>query len=143
MRDIAAVALKLKLDGLIVSNTTIERPPEVAALPHGTETGGLSGAPLRDRSTAVLRRMAELTRGQITLIGAGGVSSGADAYAKIRAGASAVQLYTAFAYDGPPLVPRVKAELAVALRADGFTSVEEAVGADVPEMARARRRARK
>ncbi len=91
LADVAAVAVARGLDGIIVSNTTLARPPAVAALPHGQETGGLSGVPLMGPATDVLRDMYRLTRGKVPLIGAGGVSSGADAYAKIRAGASLVQ----------------------------------------------------
>ena len=127
--DIAAVALGERVDGLIVSNTTISRPPTLAAAAK-TEGGGLSGAPLRDLATETVRDMYALTRGKLTIVGAGGVGSGRDAYDKIRAGASAVQLYTALVYDGPPLVPRIKNELAALLKADGFASVADAVGAD-------------
>ena len=88
-----------KVDGIIVSNTTVARPPAVAAHPHGAEMGGLSGAPLMESSTAVLSEMYRLTKGRIPLIGCGGVSDGKDAYRKIRAGASLVQMYTAFAYQ--------------------------------------------
>jgi dihydroorotate dehydrogenase len=91
LADVAAVALARGLDGIIVSNTTLARPPCVTSLPHGNETGGLSGAPLMAPATQVLRDMYRLTKGRVPLIGAGGVSSGADAYAKIRAGASLVQ----------------------------------------------------
>jgi dihydroorotate dehydrogenase len=91
LADVAAVALARGLDGIIVSNTTLARPPCVTALPHGNETGGLSGAPLMTPATQVLRDVYRLTKGRVPLIGAGGVSSGADAYAKIRAGASLVQ----------------------------------------------------
>ncbi len=128
LSDVAKVALARGIDGIICTNTTLARPPSVTALPHGNETGGLSGAPLMGPATEVLREMYRLTRGRVPIIGAGGVSSGADAYAKIRAGASLVQVrltclpaprclltvlrpgqvYTAFAYDGPPLIPRVK-----------------------------------
>lgn len=115
--------------GLIVSNTTIARPPGLRGL-HRGETGGLSGAPLFEPSTALLRRVHGLARGRLTLIGCGGVSSGEQAYAKIRAGASLVQIYAAFAYAGPALVPRLKRDLAALLRRDGFRHVHEAVGAD-------------
>jgi dihydroorotate dehydrogenase len=81
-------------------------------------------------STQVLRRFHSLTNGRFLLIGAGGIGSGADAYAKIRAGAQAVQLYSALAYEGPGLVVRIKRDLAALLRADGFRSVQEAVGAE-------------
>ena len=93
--DIAAVALGERVDGLIVSNTTISRPPTRRAAAAKTEGGGLSGAPLRDLATETVRDMYALTRGKLTIVGAGGIGSGRDAYDKIRAGASAVQLYTA------------------------------------------------
>lgn len=130
LKDIARVATSLKLDGLIVSNTTIERPPAIQSHIHGHETGGLSGKPLFAKSTEVLHRMYALTKGKIVLVGVGGVSSGEDAYKKIRAGATLVELYTALSYEGPSLVPRVKRELAACLARDGFTSVADAVGAD-------------
>eukprot|EP00058_Branchiostoma_floridae_P019413 XP_002604903.1 hypothetical protein BRAFLDRAFT_264353 [Branchiostoma floridae] len=129
--DIAAVATRQKcaVDGLIVTNTTISRP-ETLQSTNKTETGGLSGPPVRHMSTETVRDMYKLTKGQLPIIGVGGVSCGADAYEKIRAGASLVQLYTAMAYQGPPVVNRIKRELEKLLREDGFTSVSEAVGAD-------------
>ncbi|KAF5188904.1 Dihydroorotate dehydrogenase (quinone) protein [Thalictrum thalictroides] len=130
LEDIAAVALTLRLDGLIISNTTIARPDPVSTYPVAGESGGLSGKPLFTPSTTILNEMYILTRGRIPLIGCGGVSSGEDAYKKIRAGASLVQLYTAFAYGGPALIPQIKAELAECLERDGFKSVHEAIGAD-------------
>ncbi|GLJ30003.1 hypothetical protein SUGI_0593150 [Cryptomeria japonica] len=130
LADIAAVALTLRLDGLIISNTTISRPDSVIGLPHADEMGGLSGKPLFKLSTDVLKEMYQLTRGRITLIGCGGISSGEDAYRKIRAGATLVQLYSAFAYEGPALIPQIKTELAACLERDGFKSIQEAVGAD-------------
>lgn len=128
--DIAAVALRTGVDGLVISNTTIARPAEVQAHEHGSEAGGLSGKPLFDMSTAVLSDMYRLTKGKLPIIGCGGVSNGYDAYAKIRAGASLVQCYTSFAYEGPRLVPMVKRQLQECLERDGFASVAEAVGAD-------------
>ncbi len=117
------------LQGIIVSNTTITRP-ETLRSPLKGETGGLSGPPLMALSTTMLSRFhAANDRHRLTLIGAGGVASGADALAKIRAGASAVQLYSAMVYEGPGLITRVKRELAARLRAEGFASVGEAVGA--------------
>ncbi|WP_043359807.1 quinone-dependent dihydroorotate dehydrogenase [Belnapia sp. F-4-1] len=113
--------------GLIVSNTTIARPESLRSA-HRGEAGGLSGAPLRDRATEVLRHCHWIAGGRLTLVGVGGIASGADALAKIRAGASLVQLYTAFAYAGPALVPEILRDLAALLRRDGFTSVAEAVG---------------
>jgi len=127
--DIAGVALETGIDGLIATNTTIERP---AGLTGGAadQAGGLSGKPLFEPSTRVLADMYRLTGGKLPLIGVGGVSSGDDAYAKIRAGASLVQLYTALVYQGPGLVNRIKRRLVELLRADGFNSITEAVGAD-------------
>ena len=115
------------LDAIIVSNTTIARPASLKSA-QAAETGGLSGAPLLEPSTQVLRRFHAAAAGRVALIGAGGVSDGAGAYAKIRAGARAVQLYSALVYGGPGLVTRIKRDLAARLRADGFAAVEDAVG---------------
>jgi dihydroorotate dehydrogenase len=123
--DIARAAIDGGIDGLIVSNTTLARPGVDSA-----EAGGLSGAPLFVASTAILRAFRTATGGTLPLIGAGGVDSGAAAYAKLRAGASAVQLYTALVYEGPGLVARIKRELAALLRRDGFASVAAAVGSE-------------
>ena len=122
---IARVAIDGGVAGLIVSNTTLARPGIASS-----EAGGLSGAPLFAPSTEVLRRFARATEGRLALIGVGGIASAVDAYAKIRAGASAVQLYTALVYHGPALVPRLKTDLAALLRRDGFGSVADAVGVD-------------
>jgi dihydroorotate dehydrogenase len=116
------------LNGIIVSNTTIARS-ETLASPQRGESGGLSGAPLLAASTAVLARFHAANKGHLVLIGAGGVASGADALAKIRAGACAVQLYSALVYGGPGLVQRIKKDLAARLRAEGFASVTDAIGA--------------
>ena len=127
--DIAEVALAGGADGLIVSNTTIARPAGLAS-PAAAQAGGLSGRPLFAPSTAVLADMYRLTGGRLPLIGVGGIASAEDAYAKIRAGASLLQLYTALVYQGPGLVVRIKQGLAQRLRADGFASLDSAVGAD-------------
>ncbi|GLR79444.1 quinone-dependent dihydroorotate dehydrogenase [Azospirillum oryzae] len=127
--DIAAVALESGIDGLIVSNTTIARPDSIPAAMR-SEAGGLSGAPLFEPSTSVLREIYALTGGKLPIVGVGGVATGEDAYAKIRAGASLVQLYSAMVYAGPAVVHRIRRELAELLRRDGFRSVAEAVGAD-------------
>ena len=126
--DIAAVIGEAAIEGLIVSNTTIARPATLRSA-DTKEQGGLSGAPLLEPSTHILREMRRRT--SITLIGVGGVSSGAEAYAKIRAGASLVQLYTALAYRGPGLVAHIKRELLACLARDGFGAVADAVGADI------------
>ena len=126
MADIAGVARDLALDALVVSNTTIGLRGGLSK--HGAETGGLSGRPLFALSTEVLRGFARELRGAVPLIGVGGVSGAQDAYAKIAAGASAVQLYTALIYEGPGLVGRMLAELPGVLRAEGHESVAAAVG---------------
>lgn len=128
--DIAELALAHKLDGLIVSNTTIARPSTLKNR-HAHETGGLSGAPLLVRSTAVLRSMRRLTQGKLTLVGVGGIATGADAFAKIKAGATLVQLYTALAYQGPGLITRIKRELLEILAREQLGSIGEAVGKEV------------
>ena len=126
-RDIAEVALETGIDGLIISNTTVGRPPGlVSRFAH--EAGGLSGRPLFAPSTALLAEMYRLTRGRLPLIGVGGIASAEDAYAKIRAGASLVQLYTALVFAGPDLVAQIKTGLAELLERDGFGSIEHAVG---------------
>jgi dihydroorotate dehydrogenase len=122
------------VQGLIVSNTTVSRPSGLLS-PFAREAGGLSGAPLFRPSTAMLARAFLLARGRLALIGVGGVATGQDALTKIRAGASLVQIYTAFAYSGPALIPRVKRELAFALRAAGFASIKDAVGSDAERLA--------
>lgn len=128
-RDIADVVLQAELDGLIVSNTTIARPDGLIS-DNKVEVGGLSGPPLFDPSTRVLSQMYRLTGGRLPLIGVGGIATGAQAYAKIRAGASLVQLYTALIYQGTAQVTRINRELASLLRRDGFATVSAAVGAD-------------
>ena len=115
------------LAGIMVANTTVTRPELVSR--HREEAGGLSGAPLMGLATRVLGEFAAASAGRLVLVGVGGIGSGADAYAKIRAGASAVQLYSALVFEGPGLVSRIKRELAARLRADGFASVSTAVGA--------------
>ena len=125
--DIAEVALAAGIEGLIVSNTTIARPPSLKSR-HASEAGGLSGAPLFEPSTRILREMYARTGAKLILIGVGGVASGSDAYAKIRAGASLVQLYSALAFEGSGLVGRIKQELLACLVRDGFANVGDAVG---------------
>jgi dihydroorotate dehydrogenase len=140
LEPIVAVILRAGIDGLIVGNTTVARPPSLRARDRA-EAGGLSGAPLLHPSTELLRAVYRQTDGRLTLIGTGGVASGADAYDKIRAGASAVQLYSALVYRGPALVTAIKRDLAQRLRADGFESIAAAVGADHRADQPARRRA--
>jgi dihydroorotate dehydrogenase len=125
--DIADAALKTGIDGLIATNTTVERPDSLRGMAKG-ETGGLSGKPLFGLATRVLSEFYRATAGKLPLIGVGGILSGADAYAKIKAGASLVQIYSGMIYRGPGLVEEVKRDLVLRLKADGFRSVREAVG---------------
>ena len=128
-RDVAEVALASAVDGLVVGNTTVSRPAGLRSA-RRSEAGGLSGRPLFQLSTEALADFHKLTQGRLPLIGVGGIASGHDAYLKIRAGASLVQLYTALVYQGPALIGRIKRELVQFLARDGFRSVAEAVGAD-------------
>jgi len=125
--SVIGVAGEFGLDGLIATNTTLARSGPFAG---AAEAGGLSGRPLFEPSTELLSEMFRLTSGKVPMVGVGGIASGADAYRKIRAGASLVQLYTALVFQGPALVERIKRELAELLARDGFTSVSAAVGAD-------------
>lgn len=123
---IAELAVEMRLDAIIATNTTLSR--DGLHGPHATETGGLSGAPLFERSTRVLARLAKLTGGKIPLVGVGGIGSGRDAFQKILAGATAVQLYTALVWQGLSLVPQVLRDLDRLLAEAGHGSVAEAVG---------------
>lgn len=125
--DIADVAINSGIAGLIVSNTTVERNAGLKN-PLKTEIGGLSGRPLLAPSTELLSEMYFRTEGKVALIGVGGIASGSDAYEKICAGASLVQLYTGLIYHGPKLVRRIKDDLATMLKQDDFSCVADAVG---------------
>ena len=126
---IASVALAQNIDGLLVSNTTIMRPSHLKSRAQN-ELGGLSGRPLFAKSTSLLADMYRRVQGSIPLIGIGGVSTGDDAYMKIRAGASLVQLYTALIYEGPGLISQIKTELAQRMATDGFDKISSIVGID-------------
>jgi dihydroorotate dehydrogenase len=125
---IVAAALDHRIDALIVSNTTLDRPDTLRS-PRRGEAGGLSGRPLRERARAALEAAAAASAGRLPLIAVGGIDSGDEAFARILAGASAVQLYSALVFEGPGLVGRIKRDLAARLRAEGFSSVSDAVGA--------------
>jgi dihydroorotate dehydrogenase len=127
--EIVSVLTAARIDGIIVSNTTKQRP----SLRSGArdQQGGLSGRPLFAPSTRLLAEVRVLTKGAVPLIGVGGIASGADAYEKICAGANALQLYTALIYHGTVLVTDIKRDLAELLRRDGFTSISQAVGSKV------------
>ena len=126
--DVADVALSSGIDGLIATNTTLDRNDLHSA--HKTEKGGLSGTPLFKKSTRVLAHLYQATDGKLPIIGVGGIASAQDAYTKIKAGASAVQLYSALTYHGLGLIPQIATGLDELLKRDGFTSVAEAVGTD-------------
>nr|SVE76473.1 EOG090X08P9 [Daphnia longispina] len=128
-KDIATVILKeqCRVDGIIVCNTTISRPSDLKS-EFKDQTGGLSGQPLKDISTRCIGDFYRLTGGRIPIVGVGGVASGQDAFEKILAGASLVQLYTSFAFHGPPVVRRIKRELDEILRSKGYKNITEAIG---------------
>ena len=130
LEAVVATCIEGGIDGIIVSNTTISRPPGLRS-PLASETGGLSGAPLLALSTDMLRRAARLAAGRLVLVGAGGVATGRDVLTKIRAGASLVQLYSALVFEGPALIGRLRRELLAALDEQGFATVTAAIGADL------------
>lgn len=127
---LAEAALQSGIDGLILTNTTLSRPDFLAAS-FRQEKGGLSGRPLNEASTAIIRNFYRLTNGKLPIIGAGGIASAQDAYDKIRAGASLVQLYSALAFQGPGLVKKINHGLSALLQQDGFSRVQDAVGTGV------------
>ncbi|MEP2544158.1 MAG: quinone-dependent dihydroorotate dehydrogenase [Alphaproteobacteria bacterium] len=129
LEDIAAVAADVGIDGIIATNTTISRPAGLRDSQKG-QIGGLSGAPLKSMAKGVISDLYQLVGRDIPLIGVGGIATGADAYARIRAGASLVQIYSALVFEGPYLAARIANELADLLDRDGFKSVAAAVGAD-------------
>lgn len=125
---IARIALEKGLGALIVSNTTISRPALKSQ--HADETGGLSGVPLRDLALQRIRDFRSATGGAIPLVGVGGIGSAEDAWARIRAGASLVQLYSAMVYEGPGLARKITRGLERLMVRDGFNSIAEAVGSE-------------
>jgi dihydroorotate dehydrogenase len=131
--DIAEAVLRHSIDGLIVSNTTLARPSALKPALKD-EKGGLSGRLLTAASTEIIRDMYRLTCGKVPIIGAGGIASAADAYAKIKAGASLIQIYTALIYQGPALVAKILDGLVLLLEQDGFKTIAEAVGTDHPSV---------
>ena len=127
LRDIALISLANNIDGLILTNSTIKRDNNLISI-NKERKGGLSGKPLFDNSNVVLKKMFELTNGQIPLIGFGGVSSGRDCYEKIKSGASLIQLYTALVYSGPNLINNLKSDLIDLIKTDGYKNISEVVG---------------
>ena len=130
IRDIALMSLANNVDGLVISNSTIDRPKSLKSS-FKNEVGGLSGTPLFLKSTLILKKMYSLTNGQIPLIGVGGISNGLECYEKIKAGASLVQLYTAIIYKGPQIISKIKLDLTNSLKTDGYKNVKEAIGKEV------------
>jgi dihydroorotate dehydrogenase len=126
--QIVRVAMQHNVDALIVANTTVSRPP--LRSPRVCETGGLSGQPLKPLALKALREFRSASGGQIALIGVGGIATADDAWERIRAGASLVQLYTAMVYEGPGIVRRIVAGLAERLKREGFANIAEAVGTE-------------
>lgn len=126
--DIVALAHQHQLDALIISNTTIARPDTLRSA-HAKESGGLSGAPLRDAALQRLKDFVAAGSGRVPLIGVGGIASGADAYARIRAGASLVQVYSALVYEGPYLARAINRDLKALVKRDGFAKLSDAIGA--------------
>jgi len=127
LRDIALMSLANNVNGLIISNSTIQRPDTLISY-HKNELGGLSGKPIFLNSTILLKKMYSLTNGQITLIGVGGISSGHECYEKIKAGASLVQLYTALVYQGPKIINKILKELNELITIDGYKNISDAIG---------------
>lgn len=127
--DISAVCLGSGVDGIIATNTTIERPGSLREAAK-TETGGLSGAPLRQRSTDVIRYLYATTQGRLPIIGVGGVFSAADVFAKLAAGAALVQVYSGFVYEGPLMAQRINRDLTRLLRQRGFDSIRQVTGSE-------------
>ncbi|MET0589044.1 MAG: quinone-dependent dihydroorotate dehydrogenase [Novosphingobium sp.] len=126
--SIARIAIEKQLGALIVSNTTISRPPLKSA--HAGEAGGLSGAPLKDLAQQRIRDFRKATGGAVPLIGVGGIATGDDAWARIRAGASLIQLYSAMVYEGPSIAKFITRDLERLMQRDGFASIAEAVGTE-------------
>lgn len=125
--EIAGVLITEKIDGIILTNTTLGRP---GVLPQdfANETGGLSGNPLKEKSNEICRNFYKLTKGQIPIIGAGGISNAQDAYERIKSGASLIQLYTAMIFKGPDIAKNINEELITLLERDGFNHIQDAIG---------------
>lgn len=126
LTDAVDVAQARQVDGIVISNTTVARPP--LRDPQAVESGGLSGAPLLRRSTILLARVHQATGGAVPLIGVGGIATGDDAFEKLRAGASLVQLYSSIVYRGPWVAAHVLAELSARLDREGITQLDELRG---------------
>lgn len=133
LEDIAKVVLDLNIDGVLVTNTSNQRPNSLVSK-HKVEIGGLSGSPIRDLSTQCIHKMYRFTGGNVFIVGIGGVGSGKDAYEKLKAGASVVQIYSRMTYEGPGVVSRIRKELSEILRDNGHREVIDVVGLDHEEI---------
>jgi dihydroorotate dehydrogenase len=129
LAEIAQAVMECGVDGIVVCNTTMSRPSHLSS-PHKHETGGLSGAPLRDISTECIRKLYSLTGGNVPIIGVGGIANGRDAYEKLKAGASLIQIYSMMVYEGPGVVSRIRKELAQLMVENGQGRLEVVVGMD-------------
>ncbi len=129
-KNIAKIVLDNSIDGIIISNTTIARNMNLKSS-KSIENGGLSGQPLFEKSNEILRNFYRFTEGRVPLIGVGGISSPQDAYTKIKNGASLIQIYSAFIYQGFSLVEKIKKQLSENLKKDGFKNISEAVGSSI------------
>ncbi len=129
IKDVVAVIAQHPVDGLIVGNTTLSRPDSLRSASK-EEQGGLSGKPLFALSTSVLKAFYQQTEGKLPIVGVGGIASAEDAYAKIKAGATLVQLYSALVYQGFGLIRRICEELPELMKQDGFSHISEAIGVD-------------
>ena len=125
--DISDIVLSSRIDGVIISNTSIQRSNELIST-HASEKGGISGLPIKEKSNKLLKDFYILTNGKIPLIGVGGISNGKDAYQRILNGASLIQLYTSLIYKGPSIVNKIKEELVYLLKRDNYKSLDQAVG---------------
>ena len=130
LRDLALISLANNIDGLIITNTTINRPNNLLSKNKNFK-GGLSGKPLFQASNKILKKMYNLTNGQIILIGVGGISSGSDCYEKIKSGASLIQLYSALTFSGPSLISKIKKELVDLIKTDGYKNISDLTGKSV------------
>ena len=130
IRDISLISLANNIDGLIICNSTTDRPQTLKSISK-SEIGGLSGKPLFLKSTLILKKFYSLTNGQIPLIGVGGISNGLECYEKIKSGACLVQLYTALTYEGPNIINKILLELVSLLKTDGYKNIKDAIGKDV------------
>ncbi|GBQ31845.1 dihydroorotate dehydrogenase 2 [Acetobacter fabarum DSM 19596] len=130
LAPIVEAAIQGGVQGLIINNTTLARPDSLRS-PHKGESGGLSGRPLAARSTQMLRLVANIAAGRLALVSCGGIESGQDILDRIRLGADLVQVYTAFAYEGPALIARLKREMLQIMRAQGIESLDDVRGVDL------------